>query len=331
MLLEVKGLGIRLRQGERQVPIVSELDLEIGNGEIVGLIGESGSGKSMTARSIIRLLPPSAELTGKIGFDDTDVLAMDRRNLMRHRGDDVGFIFQDPAAHINPVRTIGDFMTESALAHGEGTKPEALRRAAAALEEVGISQPTERLGQYPHQHSGGMLQRVMIATVLMRSPRLIIADEPTTALDLITQSDIVAILREVREARGTSVLFISHDLELAAATCDRTAVMYAGSIVEEGPSNLMETRPSHPYTAGLVASRPGLGPEVGLLPTIPGRSVSAFEAPEACAFSSRCAYARDVCRASRPRLESFRAGSVACHRTAELADTVLKSEVAADG
>jgi oligopeptide/dipeptide ABC transporter ATP-binding protein len=175
-----------------------------------------------------------------------------------------------------------------------------------------------------------MLQRVMIATVLMRSPRLIVADEPTTALDLVTQSDIVAILREVRQARGTGILFISHDLELAAATCDRTAVMYAGSIVEQGPSDRMETRPSHPYTAGLVASRPSLGPDVGPLATIPGRSASAFEAPAACRFSDRCPYAREECHATRPRLEPFRAGAVACHRAAELADTVLKSEVAED-
>ena len=329
-LLGLEKLTIRLRQGDRNVTIVSELDLQIGHGEIVGLIGESGSGKSMTARSIIRLLPPSAELTGKIGFDGKDVLAMDQRILTRHRGDDVGFIFQDPAAHINPVRTIGDFMIEAAVVNGEDSSA-ALRRAANALDEVGISQPAERLRQYPHQHSGGMLQRVMVATVLMRSPRLIIADEPTTALDLVAQSDIVSILRDVRDARGTSVLFISHDLELAAATCDRTAVMYAGSIVEEGPSELLETQPSHPYTAALTASRPSLDPEVGPLPTISGRSMSAFEAPEACAFSNRCAFARGECHTARPPLEPFRAGSVACHRAAELEGKLLENEVNVDG
>jgi oligopeptide/dipeptide ABC transporter ATP-binding protein len=330
VLLEAEELTVRLSQGSRLVTIVSGLNLQIGAGEAVGLIGESGSGKSVTARSLIRLLPPTAEISGQIRFGDVSVLDMDRRELAAYRARDVGFVFQDPTAHINPVRTIGDFMTEAVLATERMSREGALRRAADSLAEVGISEPGRRLEQYPHQLSGGMLQRVMIATALMQSPRLIIADEPTTALDLITQSEIIAILQDARETHGTSVLFISHDLELAAATCDRTAVMYAGTIVEEGPSNSLESFPSHPYTAGLVASRPSLGPVVGELPTIPGRSVAAFEAPRACVFSTRCPHAQDICRATRPLLGPFRHGSVACHRAAELAGTLVQSGMADD-
>ncbi len=328
MLLDVRGLNVQLRQGSQSVKIVRDLDLHIDRGEIVGLIGESGSGKSVTARSLIRLLPPTAQVSGDIIFGGQNVLSMDRRSVTRHRSENVGFIFQDAAAHINPVRTVGDFMTEAAILTRGESKDLAWRQAATALEEVGVSEPGRRLRQYPHQLSGGMLQRVMIATVLASEPRLIIADESTTALDLITQSEVVAILREARDSRGASILFISHDLELAAATCDRTAVMYAGSIVEEGPSPLIVGRPSHPYTAALVESRPRLDAEVRRLATIPGRPAAAFEAPEGCAFSNRCVYVQPDCSASRPRLVPFAAGSVACHYASDLPEVLGEGWVA---
>ena len=318
MLLDVRGLEVSLRHGSQDAQIVRDLDLQIERGEIVGLIGESGSGKSVTARSLIRLLPPTARVSGEILFEGSDVVTMDRRALVRHRSESVGFIFQDAGAHVNPVRRIGDFMTEAAIGQRGVPKAEAWRSAAAALEQVGVSEAGRRLRQYPHELSGGMLQRVMIATVLAGRPRLIIADESTTALDLVTQAEIVAILREARESRGAGILFISHDLELAAATCDRTAVMYAGTIVEEGPSAQVVGRPSHPYAAALVRARPHLDPQVHTLATIPGRSTAAFEAPAGCAFGDRCEYVQSDCRAERPRLRSLGDGSVACHHAGDL-------------
>lgn len=327
MLLDVNALTVRVRQKAKLVTIVDQVSLQIDRGEILGLIGESGSGKSMTARSLIRLVPSSAEVTGVVNFDNVNVLGMERPALARHRGHDVGFIFQDSAAHINPVRTIGDFLTEPILTEKQDSKYLALRRAAIALEEVGFTEPGKRLRQFPHHLSGGMLQRVMIASVLMRKPRLIIADEPTTALDLVTQSDIMAMLRQIRDSRGTSVLFISHDLELAAATCDNTAVMYAGTLVEQGRSIQIETRPAHPYTAALVGARPRIHGVVAPLSTIPGRSTAAFEAPTGCVFSDRCVDAQSDCRTTRPSLRNVGSGYVACHHPRALADAVSNSQV----
>ena len=211
----------------------------------------------MTARAIARLLPPGAEVTGRVIFDGVDVLALSGAELRAHRSQ-VAVVFQDPRAHINPVRRIDDFMTESLRTLDDVPRPEASRRAAQALEEVGIDDPSKRLRQYPHELSGGMLQRVMIATALLSQPRLLLADECTTALDVTTQSEVMAILDELRRERGLSMLFITHDLELAGAVCDRTCVMYAGQVVETRTADQLHADPLHPYSAALVQARPDI-------------------------------------------------------------------------
>jgi oligopeptide/dipeptide ABC transporter ATP-binding protein len=227
-------------------------------------------------------------------------------------------VFQDPRAHVNPVRSIGDFMTEALRTNRGVGRREAEQRSVAALGDVGIADGARRLRQYPYELSGGLLQRVMIASALLIEPRLLLADEPTTALDVTTQSDVMAILDELRGERGLALLFITHDLELAGAVCDRTAVMYAGQLVETRASARLHDDPLHPYTASLAAARPSIDAEVQRLAAIPGRPVSAFEAPDGCPFAPRCAYVQDACRADRPALRELDGGSVRCVRAEEL-------------
>src|SRR5204863_1294349 len=268
-LLEIEGLTARLPvEGELRT-VLHDVSLTIAAGEALGLVGESGSGKSMTARAIGRLLPPGAQTSGSIRYVSREVLRLGSGDLRRYR-EEVAMIFQDPRAHVNPVRRIGDFMTETLRLKGV-TRAEAAARAARALRDVGIEDGERRLEQYPHELSGGLLQRVMIATMLLGEPRLVLADEPTTALDVTTQAEVMAILDELRRERGLALLFITHDLELAAAVCDRTAVMYAGQIVETRSADLLDRDPLHPYTAALAAARPDIAATAHRLAAIPGR------------------------------------------------------------
>jgi oligopeptide/dipeptide ABC transporter ATP-binding protein len=322
-LLRVTDLTVRLRLGEELHEVISGSTLEIGAGEAMGLVGESGSGKSMTARAIARLLPQGAQVSGQVDFDGTDVLALDGAALRAHRSE-VAVVFQDPRAHINPVRRIGDFMTESLRTIDDVPKEEAARRAAQGLEEVGIDNPAHRLRQYPHELSGGMLQRVMIATALLSNPRLLLADECTTALDVTTQSEVMAILDELRRERGLSMLFITHDLELAGAVCDRTSVMYAGQVVETRTADRLHADPLHPYSAALVQARPDITSSAHRLVAIPGRPVSAFEAPAGCRFAPRCPHATDSCREHEQAMAELDGGRVRCERAEELRGTLLE-------
>jgi oligopeptide/dipeptide ABC transporter ATP-binding protein len=316
-LLEVDHLSADLPVEGEMRTVLHDVSLAIGAGEAVGLVGESGSGKSMTARAVARLLPAGAATGGEIRFDGADVGALRGGGLRDFRGA-VAMVFQDPRAHINPVRTIGDFMTEALRTLRRVGRPEARRRATEALADVGIPDGARRLGQYPHELSGGLLQRVMIASALLTEPRLLLADEPTTALDVTTQAEVMAILDDLRRERGMALLFITHDLELAGAVCDRTSVMYAGQIVETRASALLHDRPLHPYTASLASARPTIEATVHRLTAIPGRPVSAFEAPDGCAFAPRCVFAQDACRATRPPVEELDGGLVRCIRAAEL-------------
>ena len=228
-------------------------------------------------------------------------------------------IFQDPRAHTNPVRRIGDFMTEALRTNSGVPMNEAARRAVALLKSVGIEDGERRLRQYPHELSGGLLQRVMIASALLTQPRLLLADEPTTALDVTTQAEVLAILDDLRSELRLSMLFITHNLELAAAICDRTVVMYAGQVVEVRESNLLHDQPLHPYTAALAAARPNIDVTAHRLTAITGRPLSAFEAPPAeCAFAARCPYAADVCRERRPALIELDGGLTRCARAGDL-------------
>jgi oligopeptide/dipeptide ABC transporter ATP-binding protein len=315
-LLELEGLSAQLPvEGELRT-VLHDVSLTIGEGEALGLVGESGSGKSMTARAIARLLPAGARTAGAVRFDGQDVLGLGGAALRRYR-EAVAMVFQDPRAHVNPVRRIGDFMTEGLRLHGV-RRAEAERRAIAALADVGIDDGARRLRQHPHELSGGLLQRVMLAAMLLAEPRLVLADEPTTALDVTTQAEVMAILDELRRDRGLALLFITHDLELAAAVCDRTAVMYAGQVVETRASSLLDRDPLHPYTAALAGARPDIAATAPRLMAIPGRPVSAFEAPDGCAFAPRCSHAQDRCREGRPQLRPVEDGLVRCKRAEEL-------------
>jgi oligopeptide/dipeptide ABC transporter ATP-binding protein len=320
-LLAVDGLAVDLPISGGQRPVLHDVSFDIGAGEAVGLVGESGSGKSMTARAVARLLPPGAVQHGSIRFDDRDVSLLKGPALRTYRGE-IGMIFQDPRAHINPVRSIGDFMTEALRTNRNVTRAAAEAQAVRLLDEVGIDDGRRRLRQHPHELSGGLLQRVMIATTLLTEPRLLLADEPTTALDVTTQAEVMAILDELRRERNMAMLFITHDLELAGAVCDRTAVMYAGQIVEQRRSSLLHDDPLHPYTAGLVAARPHIDGLTTRLQAIPGRPRSAFEAPSGCAFADRCAHAQPHCSENRPTIERLDDGFVRCVRAEELRGTL---------
>jgi len=317
-LLEVSGVTVRLAVEGARRPVLREVSLDIRPGEAVGLVGESGSGKSMTARAVGRLLPRGAEVTGTIRFAGRDVAGLSGAELRGYRGQ-VAMIFQDPRAHTNPVRRIGDFLTEALRTNQGVPAREATQRAVDMLAQVGIEDGARRLRQYPHQLSGGLLQRVMIAAALLTGPRLLLADEPTTALDVTTQAEVMAILDDLRRRLGLGMLFITHDLELAAAICDRTAVMYAGQIVEIRESALLHSDPLHPYTAALAAARPDIARTAPRLRAIPGRPLSAFEAPEgACSFAPRCAHAEDRCRATAPGIIELDGGLSRCLRARDL-------------
>ena len=317
-LLEIEDLTVSLPVEGAVRTVLHGISLAIAPGEAVGLVGESGSGKSMTARAAGRLLPAGARVKGRIDFDGRDVQALDGAGLKRYRAE-VAMIFQDPRAHINPVRRIGDFMTEALRTNAGMPAGRAAARAVELLAQVGIDDGARRLRQYPHELSGGLLQRVMIATALLTGPRLLLADEPTTALDVTTQAEVMAILDGLRRELGLAVLFITHNLDLAAAVCDRTAVMYAGQVVEVRDSELLHSDPLHPYTAALGAARPRIDSTAPRLAAIPGRPLSAFEAPLAeCAFAPRCPHAADVCRRARPALIELDGGLTRCARAEEL-------------
>jgi oligopeptide/dipeptide ABC transporter ATP-binding protein len=321
-LLQVENLRVHLPVEGRPRPVLHEVTFAVAAGEALGLVGESGSGKSMTARAIGRLLPGAARVEGAIRFDGADVLGVSGDALRRYRSGGVSMIFQDPRAHINPVRTVGDFLTEGMRTHQRLSRADATRRAVELLADVGIDDGTQRMAQFPHELSGGLLQRVMIAAALAAEPRMLLADEPTTALDVTTQSEVMAILDRMRRERGMAMVFITHDLELAAAVCDRTAVMYAGSIVEQNTSAQLHSHPLHPYTQGLLQARPDIASTARLV-AIPGQPLSAYEVGDGCPFRARCRYRTDVCDTSVPPLRPWHGGSTRCLRIAEVFDQLI--------
>ncbi len=320
-VLEVENLNTSLLIGGTLRPIVREMSLTIGAGEVVGLVGESGSGKSITARSVIGLLPPGAVSTGSVRFMGQDTLTMSRRQLRGIRSDQIGMIFQDPRAHIDPLWKIEDYVGEGLRQHKHLSKATARERSRALLRSMGIVDADRVLDSYPGQLSGGMLQRVMIAGALSCEPRLIIADEATTALDVTVQSDILAILRNLQESRSLSMLFITHDLALASVICDRVVVMYAGRpMAVQAAPDLFEA-PAHPYAAALVGARPRIDRKVERLQVVPGRPVSALEVSSGCPFRPRCAYAVSECEEMAPTLRLLAPGVLTeCIRAGELRD-----------
>ncbi|MFG2654943.1 ABC transporter ATP-binding protein [Streptomyces sp. NPDC048425] len=295
-VLDINGLRLQLPGTAR--PVLDGVDLTIAAGETVALVGESGSGKSLTSRSVLGLLPPGATAEGAVRVSGDDVLTMTPPRLRELRTGTAAMIFQDPRAAINPLRRIGDFLTESLRLNTGMRAEDAGRRAAEMLAAVGLS--LDVLRRYPGQLSGGMLQRVMIAAALMGDPALLLADEATTALDVTTQAEVVALLGDLREQFGTGLLFVTHDLGLAATISDRVYVMYAGRIAETGPADALFDRPRHPYTAALLGATPRLDAPQGRLAAIDGQPPDLRQELLGCPFAPRCAYATDICREETP-------------------------------
>ncbi|MFE2042080.1 ABC transporter ATP-binding protein [Streptomyces sp. NPDC059477] len=310
-MLEVADLSITVRRGADRKPILASVSLTCAKGEIVGLVGESGSGKSMTLRTAVGLTPEKADVSGQVQVSGRDVLGASPKELAEVRSRTASMIFQDPRAHINPFQRIGTFLTEGLRLHQGRSKAEATRMAAALLAEVGLPDPDRHLRQYPHELSGGMLQRVMIAAALAGEPELLLADEPTTALDVTTQAEIMSILLRLRRERGLSIVLVTHDLDLAVACCDRIHVMYAGSIVEAASATELARAPQHPYTAALFAARPA--PDRAELRAVSGRPLGLYEVERGCAFAPRCPRAVDVCHDVAPRTRENDGHRVTCH------------------
>lgn len=327
-LLELRKLQVDLRTRVGLRRVIHDISLQVRPGEALGLVGESGSGKSMTVRTIMRLLPPDSVVSGEVVFEGREVYGFGRADLRRFRASDVAMVHQDPLANINPVRTIGDYLTEGIERVGGMPHDQAVTAAIAQLREVGIDDAPRRLRQYPHQLSGGLLQRVMIAGALLARPRLLLADEPSTALDVTTQEEVMAILDEQRRQRGLAMVFVTHDLDLAAAVTDRISVVYAGTVLENAPSRSLHESGLHPYTIALLAARPRMT-RVERLFVIPGRPVAAYETGPGCVFAERCACCEPECRSDRPELRPIGDHFVACHRAGELSpDEYLRGCVA---
>jgi peptide/nickel transport system ATP-binding protein len=315
-LLSVRGLGVEFT-GARPVTALSGVSFDVAQGEVLGLLGESGSGKSVTLRSLLRLHPASARVTGEIVVAGQDVLTLQGRALQRYRGGTASMIFQEPALAFDPVYTIGDQIAESVRAHESVDRSAARARAMEMLERVRIPQAKRRLDAYPHELSGGMRQRAMIALALACRPRLLLADEPTTALDATVQIQILLLLRELQRETGMSVIFVTHDIGAAVEVADRIAVMYAGRIVEENAVGALVTTPRHHYSAGLLASTVVAAHRGGLLPTIGGAPPDLSSVPPGCAFAPRCAAATAQCRTDRPPLVRADGEALACWHPVE--------------
>ncbi|MFD0687254.1 ABC transporter ATP-binding protein [Actinomadura fibrosa] len=316
--LSVERLSLAVGHGDAAVPLLADVTVRVGRGETVGLVGESGSGKSLTARSALGLLPRGARATGRVEVAGVDVLAADRRTLRELRRTRASMVFQDPRAALNPVRRIGDYLTEGLRARGTPAR-DAAARALDLLDRVGIRDPAGALRRYPHEFSGGMLQRVVIAGALSTEPDLLLADEPTTALDVTTQAEVIGLLRRMQRAHGTGMLFVTHDLDLAAAICDRVYVMYAGRVMEESAGASLFTAPAHPYTRGLLEAGPSVRGEKAAIRPIRGRPRALAEAPGGCSFRDRCPLAGDDCAEAVPAYRTHGASVVACLRPERVA------------
>jgi peptide/nickel transport system ATP-binding protein len=306
-LLEVMNLSVRFDTDDGPVHAVDRLSYTLAPGEVLGLVGESGCGKSVTALSLLGLLPPTATVTGKASFHGTDLLEVSARQLRRIRGREISFVFQEPMTSLNPVFTVGKQVSEVLRRHLDLSSRQARRRTIELLKLVRIPAAERRVEEYPHQLSGGMRQRVMIAMALACDPKILIADEPTTALDVTIQAGILDLMRDLRERLGTAIILITHNLGVVADIADRVVVMYAGRKAEEAPVRELFANPQHPYTIGLLNAIPRLGEEGGngrvRLQEIPGRVPSLSEPLDHCAFADRCPRADDLTRSHVPDLE----------------------------
>jgi peptide/nickel transport system ATP-binding protein len=299
-LVDVRNLNVRFG-GERTVYAVNDLSLSVKEGEVLGLLGESGSGKSVTLRALMRLLPKKrTQITGSINVLGKDVLALDDDELSKFRGQSVSMIFQEPALALDPVYTIGEQIAESVMRHEGKSHAEGVKRALEMLEVVRIPSAKRRLDAYPHEMSGGMRQRAMIALALACKPKILLADEPTTALDATVQIQILLLLRELQREFGMSIIFVTHDIGVAIEICDRVAVMYAGQIVEQGTTSQIVRSAVHPYPKGLLASTVHGAKRGERLETIPGTPPSLDTRPSSCSFAPRCKFAEPRCVEALP-------------------------------
>ena len=316
-LLEVRNLATAFETDQGLLRAVDGISFTVQRGRTLGIVGESGCGKSVTALSLMRLLPkPSGRIvSGEILLDGTDLVSASADQLLRIRGGRIGMIFQEPMTALNPVHRIGRQLAEVFLLHRTKDRDEALRLAVDMLTKVGIPSPEVRALEYPHQLSGGMRQRVVIAMALACKPDLLIADEPTTALDVTIQAQILGLIKELQEEMGMAVILITHDLGVIAETCDDVVVMYAGRIAEQGPVEAIFDQPSHPYTRGLLNSIPRLdAPRKSRLETIPGTVPSLADLPPGCRFQNRCPWRIPACE-TQPSLDTVEPGHLAaCHR-----------------
>ena len=312
-LLDVRSLSVTFALPAGRVNAVRGVSFSVGRGDVVGIVGESGCGKSVTARSVLKLIRPPGKITGgEVLFRGVDLLKMGDRALRRVRGREIAMIFQDPAKSLNPVFTIGQQLTGVMLAHQEITREDAETRAAELLADVGIAEATRRLRQYPHELSGGMRQRVMIAMALSNSPAMLIADEPTTALDVTIQAQILDLVRRINSENETAVVFISHNLGVVAELCNRLIVLYAGRVVESGTTDAVFEDPQHPYTRALLAALPKPGAGRRRLNPIGGAPPVLIGEPKGCAFAPRCPARFDRCEDDPPLTDYGLGHSAAC-------------------
>jgi peptide/nickel transport system ATP-binding protein len=319
-LLELNDVSVRFQTDDGPVQAVDRVSWSLDSGEVLAVVGESGCGKSVSAMSVVRLLPPSAKVSGEARFDGRDLLGARDSELRAVRGRDISFIFQEPMTSLNPALTVGRQIGEVLRRHLGMSGAQARDRTMELLDLVGIPAPQRRVGEYPHQLSGGMRQRVMIAMALACDPKVLIADEPTTALDVTIQAGILDLLRDVRERLGTAIVLITHDLGVVADIADRVVVMYAGRKVEEAPVHELFAHPQHPYTVGLLAALPQVSNGSGRrrLQEIPGIVPSLPEPPRACTFAPRCPRADDRSRSEEPPLGEVRPDHlVACFHPGE--------------
>ena len=307
-LLEIKDLNIRYITRDNVVHAVNNIELSIDTGETIGLVGETGAGKTTTALGIMRLIqsPPGKIVSGEILFDGTDLIKENESALRKMRGNDISMIFQDPMTSLNPIMRVGDQISELIYLHGKCSRADSVRQSIQMLEMVGIR--AERSSEYPHQFSGGMKQRVIIAIALACNPRLLIADEPTTALDVTIQAQVLEMISDLKKERNTSMLLITHDLGIVAQNCDKVAIMYAGQIVEYGTLAHIFRNVSHPYTKGLFNSIPSLVKNVERLKPIPGLMPDPSDLPTGCKFHPRCDMVFEDCSKMNPEMYEIEPG-----------------------
>ncbi len=319
-LLEIENLSIHFKTEEGDVHAVNGIDLKVEAGKTLGLVGETGAGKTTTALGILRLVPEPGEiLSGSIKYKGQDIMAMSEKEVQDIRGNEISMIFQDPMTALNPVMTVGDQVAEVVLRHQDCSKTEAQQRMIEILGKVGIG--AERAGDFPHQFSGGMKQRVVIAIALACNPKLLLADEPTTALDVTIQAQVMSMINDLKQEFNTSMILITHDLGIVAESCDAVAIMYAGKIVEQGSLEDIFDHTAHPYTVGLFHSIPSLEKDTRRLEPIAGLMPDPANLPTGCSFHPRCPYADELCAKEAPEAVEITPGHICrCHHCKKVAE-----------